>query len=158
MNNKVIAAIVVVALIIFGFWYFSQQSAEAPVRDEAADEVADESEEIEIEGIQASEEATVTYTDDGFTPSLVKVQEGGTVHFMNESSGAFWPASAMHPTHSVYPGSDIELCASAALGVLFDACGDIAPGETWSFTFNEGGEWAYHNHLDATHFGRVVVE
>ncbi|MDZ4231174.1 MAG: hypothetical protein U1C52_00055 [Patescibacteria group bacterium] len=154
MNNKTIAAIVIVALAVLGFWYFSRVQVEVPT----GNETLEENEEVNGEEIQVLDEATVTYTDQGFSPSPVTVAQGGTVHFVNESSGDFWVASAMHPTHSVYPGSGIDLCASAAAGVLFDACESVAAGGTWSFTFDEKGEWAYHNHLSANHFGKVVVE
>ena len=106
----------------------------------------------------APDEATVTYTDDGFSPATVTVAQGSTVHFVNQSSGEFWPASAMHPTHIVYPGSGIELCGTAVALTIFDACGGVASGGTWSFTFNEVGQWGYHDHLNASHFGKVVVE
>ena len=101
---------------------------------------------------------TIVYTDGGFSPSPLTVKAGETVMFKNESGREVWPASAMHPTHAVYPGTAIEKCDSAAPGEMFDACGPVMPGESWPFTFNIAGEWAYHNHLNASYFGKVVVE
>ncbi len=153
MNNKVLAGIVIVALALLGVWYFNQQSVQAPeVSDES--EVTDEMEDTN-EGGGVTE---ITYTDSGFSPQLVTIEQGDTVRFVNASSRAFWPASAMHPTHTVYPGSDIELCGQVAVGVIFDSCGDVDPGDSWEFTFTQQGEWGYHDHLSSTHFGRVVVE
>ncbi len=100
----------------------------------------------------------IAYTDGGFSPSPLTVKAGETVTFKNESGREVWPASATHPTHTVYPGSDIEKCDSAAPGEMFDACGPVMPGESWSFTFSEVGEWAYHDHLSTSYFGKVVVE
>jgi hypothetical protein len=65
-----------------------------------------------------------------------------------------WVASAQHPTHTVYP----EKTDADCLGSAFDACEGVSPGNSWSFTFNEVGEWGYHNHLRANHWGRVIVE
>jgi len=42
--------------------------------------------------------------------------------------------------------------------VIFDACGGLKTGESWSFTFGEVGEWKYHDHLIAGHFGTVTVQ
>ncbi|MDO8751987.1 MAG: hypothetical protein Q7J22_00315 [Candidatus Wolfebacteria bacterium] len=100
----------------------------------------------------------IVYTDGGFSPSPLTVKAGETVTFKNESGREVWPASAMHPTHTGYPGSDIEKCDSAAPGEMFDACGPVMAGESWGFQFNEVGEWAYHDHLNTSYFGKVVVE
>jgi len=155
MNNKLVATIVIVALVVLGFWYFSQQSVQAPAGDEMMEESGDT--ETPMDEGEANE-TTITYTEDGFDPGIVTIAKGETVRFVNESGVSFWPASAMHPTHTVYPGSDIELCATAEAVGLFDACGHVASGESWSFTFDEDGEWGYHDHLNASHFGKVVVE
>ena len=39
----------------------------------------------------------------------------GTVIWKNESSNPMWTASAMHPTHKVYPGTDISACGTQTL-------------------------------------------
>ncbi len=107
---------------------------------------------------QNANQNTVVYTDSGFSPNLLTVKRGETVTFVNEGSDTFWPASAMHPTHKVYPGSDIEKCGTAEAPKIFDACRGIQPGGSWSFTFDEIGSWNYHNHLNPKNFGKIVVE
>ena len=102
-------------------------------------------------------ESVITYTDDGFSPAELTVEAGTEVTFVNSSSRNFWPASAMHPTHKVYPGSGIEKCGTDGAGAIFDACVGIAPGASYVFTFNEVGEWGYHDHLRSSEFGRVIV-
>lgn len=104
-----------------------------------------------------SAEVLVTYTDSGFSPDIVTVNAGDTVTFLNSSTGSFWPASADHPTHTVYPGSGIKKCSSAAEEV-FDACSPVASGGTYSFVFTEVGSWEYHDHLNAGQGGTVVVK
>ena len=101
---------------------------------------------------------TIFYTDSGFSPNPLTVKLGETVTFINQSSNPFWPASPMHPTHKVYPGSDIERCGTAEEPNIFDACRGIPAGGSWSFTFDEIGSWNYHNHLNSSHFGKIVVE
>lgn len=106
----------------------------------------------------SSLDLVVTYTNSGYSPNELRIQQGDTVTFRNESSREMWTASAIHPTHTVYPGSNIGLCNTAQELGVFDACGGIASGGEWSFTFTETGSWGYHNHLIASHTGRIVVE
>ena len=97
-------------------------------------------------------------TASGFAPAIVTLKSGTRVTFQNESAGDSWPASAMHPTHRVYPGSDIMKCGTTEKNVVFDSCGGIAPGAMWSFTFTERGSWKYHDHLSPSRTGTIVVE
>ena len=88
--------------------------------------------------------ATVIVGEDGnFSPSEVKIKNGGKVTWTNKGSRAVWPASAMHPTHLIYPE--------------FDARKSIGPGESYSFKFERAGSWKYHDHLNPSSFGAVNV-
>ena len=101
---------------------------------------------------------TVMITDSGFSPQSLTINRGDTVKWLNDGSSPSWPASAMHPTHRVYPGSDIEKCGTNEEEGIFDACTGIEPGQSWSFTFNEVGTWRYHDHLHAQLYGTIVVQ
>lgn len=161
MNRNTVLLIVVIVLAVFGFWYLSQSpqvDVDTDMQSDQQEEMMDTDQTSEEDSDEVAEEATVTYTDDGFSPREVTISQGGTVTFVNESGSDFWPASAMHPTHTVYPGSDIELCVTAQADTLFDACGAVSTGGVYEFTFTEEGEWGYHDHLNASHFGKVVVE
>lgn len=111
---------------------------------------------VEIEEPEAIEEipseATVKITSSGFEPKTLTVKEGTTVTFVNEDSNKHWPASAMHPTHNVYPES------GGCIGSKFDACKGLEQGESFSFTFNEKGSWNYHDHLRSSTWGTIIVE
>jgi len=86
----------------------------------------------------------VVIDDSGqFSPSAIKVSKGGKVTWTNKSSGVVWPASAIHPTHELYPG--------------FDALHGLKTGETYSFVFEKVGSWRYHNHLNSAITGVVEV-
>lgn len=88
----------------------------------------------------------------GFKPDIMVLKAGDTVVWINNDTVPHWPASAAHPTHTVYP----EL--GGCIGSKFDACHGLAFGEQWNFTFNIKGTWAYHDHLKPTTRGRLVVE
>lgn len=100
----------------------------------------------------------VSYTGSGYSPATLRVTAGTTVTFRNNGSGEMWPASAVHPTHKVYPGSGIEKCGTSEESKIFDACRGIAPGSAWSFKFDQVGSWNYHNHLNPSFRGTIVVE
>ena len=147
---KKIFLFIIILVVVVGFWVSnrgSDQSAETEAKDESGSS---------MEG-DAVDKLVVTYTADGYSPSSLEIKKGDTVVFTNESSSPNWPASAVHPTHKAYPGSSITKCGSDEADAMFDACEDAASGESWSFTFNEVGEWSFHNHRRFTHTGVVTV-
>ena len=107
---------------------------------------------------EEKEEYIVTNTDSGFSPMTITIKIGESITFKNESSQAVWPASALHPTHTVYPGSDIKKCGTAEESSIFDACKGIEKGEKWAFIFSSPGMWKYHDHLNPSHFGTIIVK
>ena len=99
----------------------------------------------------------IEMSENGFSPKSLEIKQGDTVKFVNVANSGHWPASAMHPTHTVYPGSDIKKCGTNEESNIFDACRNIQPGESWSFTFNEKGSWGYHDHSNPRLFGKIIV-
>ena len=80
----------------------------------------------------------------GFVPSTLEIKIGDTVTFKNESGKGMWVASNPHPSHSDTPE--------------FDAGISIANGNSWSFVFTEEGSFSYHNHLNSSQGGKIVVK
>lgn len=87
----------------------------------------------------------------GFSPEILTIKVGETVTFVNKQSSPSWPASAVHPTHRSYPEQ------GGCIGSKFDACKGLKNGESWSFTFNQKGTWKYHDHLDPSKIGTIIV-
>lgn len=101
----------------------------------------------------------VVYSNDGFSPKELTIKKGDTVTFRNESSRVTWPATAIHPSHKAYPGSDIRKCLDDELNKdIFDSCGDVQPSEEWSFQFQEVGTWRYHDHRRVSETATIIVE
>ncbi|MBI3618430.1 S-layer homology domain-containing protein [Candidatus Peregrinibacteria bacterium] len=88
--------------------------------------------------------SVVTSTDVGFIPSSITISAGATVTFKNDGTGPMWIASNPHPVHTDYPG--------------FDAGRSVQHGETYQFTFTKAGRWGYHNHLNPSQGGTIVVQ
>lgn len=96
-------------------------------------------------------EKIVDITSSGFSPRVLTINVGDTVKFVNQDSKAHWPASAIHPTHKLYPEG------GGCIGSKFDACQSIGQGESYSFTFNIAGNWDYHDHVNPALTGTIVV-
>jgi plastocyanin len=103
-------------------------------------------------------EVIIKITANGFEPKEVEITKGTKVTWINEQSNPSWPASDVHPTHEVYPGSSIKKCGTPEQDKIFDACRGLKQGEIWSFIFNEVGEWYYHDHLKPSWKGEIVVK
>ncbi len=103
--------------------------------------------------------AAVEILSSGFSSKTTTIKAGDAVRFVNkDSSRQHWPASDVHPVHTVYPGSGLNKCGTADASSIFDACKGLALNEEWSFTFSEKGSWSYHDHLSTSLTGTVVVE
>ena len=86
----------------------------------------------------------ISITSAGFVPANVTVAPGTTVVFVNNDTTKHWPASGPHPTHTALPG--------------FDSKPGLAPGQSYEFTFDKVGTWAFHDHLNPSVSGSVTVQ
>ncbi len=116
--------------------------------------------EVTQEDNQVNQELNIiVYTDKGFSPNILKIKVGEKVIFKNESSQPMWPASDVHPNHSVYSGTTLfEHCGTPLENSAFDACRGILPGDSWSFIFEKKGSWNFHDHLNPQYRGTIIVE
>lgn len=96
----------------------------------------------------------IVYTNDGYVPKDIVIKKGTRVRFLNESIDDTWPASGIHPTHTLYPEKEPTDC----LGSSFDSCASLAPGKFFDYTFNYVGKWPFHDHLHGYNTGTIVVE
>ncbi len=139
---------IIVCIVVGAGIYFLQSPSVIPTRQLAA-------------SVQANPKvpsAIITMDDDGYTPNRVTIKAGESVEWVNKSTRDFWPASNIHPTHSLYPDSTIFKCLTPEEQNIFDACLPIESGKTYSFTFNHVGEWRYHDHLRPNKTGIVIVK
>ncbi len=92
---------------------------------------------------QTPEARTIVLTEDGFVPNEISIPRGSTVTFTNTLEKQYWPASNLHPDHSIYPE--------------FDPKRPLSPEEEWSFTFDKEGTWRFHDHLRSYYTGVIYV-
>jgi plastocyanin len=138
MKTLIIAIVVIV--VILGGWYFFKHTAPVPSITPQRPGGTQSSGGNE----PANSGNTVIYTDSGYSPATLTIKAGETVTFVNQSSDPMWTASNPHPIHTDYPG--------------FDALAGTLPGQSYSFTFTKTGHWGYHNHLNASKGGAIIVE
>lgn len=100
----------------------------------------------------------VMYSDSGYAPKELTIKAGETVTWQNESSHGMWTASALHPTHVIYSGTSLEEHCPDVKNTSFDECKSDQRGQSWSFTFDKKGTWRYHNHVQSSDFGTVIVQ
>jgi hypothetical protein len=92
----------------------------------------------------ADSRQTVVFDGTRLTPEELTVEKGMHVMFRNESHNPFWPASNLHPYHTVFPS--------------FDPKEPILPGGSWEFIFDEPGTWSYHDHIHPHITGVIKVK
>ncbi len=165
-NNKIIIALILLLVIVGGYFLLQgqlqpkvgqeQQQQEGQTQEPSSFVPAPESE--NVPEMIVEERTVVTYTDSGFSPLTTTIKVGGEVLFINKSSNDFWPASDVHPTHQVYPNSDIQKCFTGQTQGIFDACRPLSPGTSWSFVFEHPGTWRYHDHLNPGFTGTIIVQ
>lgn len=86
----------------------------------------------------------ISFNGVAYTPANIEIKNGDIVIFKNEGEKKFWPASAMHPDHLIYPE--------------FDPKKGIEAGGTWQFKFTKVGKWGFHDHLTPTAYGSITVK
>lgn len=143
MRNAVIA-LVIVAILAGGYFSYKYYKKNLPsTTDQQTTQPATENSASSSSDVTQSA-LTVQINADGFSPATISVKSGDIVTFVNKDSGPHRVASNPHPTHTDLPG--------------FDSLKDLGAGESYSFTFVKKGTWGYHDHLNPSHLGKVVVE
>lgn len=151
MNNKLVFAIigVVVLLVALGVFFMrpddsgqttTQTNETSTNSQQAAENTAQDTEE---ETEQPAETVTITYTDNGFSPENYTVKSGTKVVVKNNSSNDLQFSSDDHPTHRENPELNTQT---------------IGPGEIAEFTPKTTGTWGFHDHLNDSHTGTLMVE
>ncbi len=151
-----------VGIVVLGAAYFFFQSSQQSPQEEMTEEMEEMMDEPENEMMPEEHsmmgEHTIVFSGSAYTPREITIKKGDKVTFRNESSREMWPASAMHPSHAVYPGSGRQKCETEEKDKIFDACQGMASGREWSFVFDQAGEWFYHDHLMPEANGKITVQ
>ena len=133
-GGAILWVLVILIIAAGGFFFFrnntdTEESATQPITEETT---------------IVPTEITVTYDANGFSPNTVTIKKGETVIFQNKTGKSASVASGAHPTHLIYPE--------------FDQYKTEQRGQDeFRFVFEKVGTWKYHDHLNATMTGTVIV-
>lgn len=95
-------------------------------------------------GTQDSDVAlTLTYTGKGFEPNLNVVKVGSQIRVRNRSVRLLSFVSDPYPTQNDEPELNI---------------GNLKPSESKTFFVTQKGTWGYHNALDPSQTGTLIVQ
>ncbi len=88
-------------------------------------------------------QVNVTLTANGFSPATLTIKAGKKVTWENKSGSTATVNSNPHPVHTAYPPLNL---------------GNFSDGGTLSLTFDKPGTYGYHNHLNPSQSGTIVVQ
>ena len=152
MNQKTLLAagvLIIVLLVAGGFLLVNRTennnqapSPQTPVQTVSSPTPAEETATPTPEATK-QKEAMVTLSKNGFSPKTVTVKTGDKVFWKNESGETATVNSAPHPIHTTYPKLNL---------------GNFEDGETLELIFTDPGTYNYHNHLNVSQTGSVIVE
>lgn len=82
-------------------------------------------------------------TATGFSPKVLTIKAGETVTWENNLGETATIDSDVHPAHTKYPPLNL---------------GQFSAGQILNLLFDQPGTYGYHNHLNATQSGTIIVE
>ena len=91
---------------------------------------------------EAGKTATIAFTSNGFSPATLTVKKGTKVTVINNSNDPVQFSSDDHPTHREDPEINME---------------ELAPGQSGSFTVTTVGTHGFHDHLNDSKTGTLIV-
>lgn len=139
MNNKILIGVVVLIVVIGAIVLMANKGGyQTPTPIESGQTPSSTS-----QITTSAEQTTVTLMQSGFEPATITVKAGTKVVWGNKSGVAATVDSAGHPTHLTYPPLNL---------------GEFSDGSQVSLVFDKAGTYKYHNHLNPSQTGTVIVE
>ncbi len=138
MNTRIAAALVLILTVTVAAVLLANRDSAAPAATPAPEVEAT----VMPDASNTPGTVTVTLGRGAFTPDEVTVEAGQSILFVNESGAPAIVASDPHPTHTDLGGFE---------------SGTLESGASYLFVFNERGSWGFHNHLNPSHTGTVIV-
>ena len=138
LKKVLIIIVVLVAVVAGGAFAFKMVNSSTDSTQNASDVASDASASNEI-----SQDATITYSENGYSPERLVVKSGTKVTIKNASSKDMEFDSDPHPSHTNNKELNEDL---------------VEAGKAQTFVVNKTGTFGYHNHLNASETGTIVVK
>lgn len=144
MKKGILAIIVILALVAGGVVVLTRKSNDKKTSSSTdTSSSTPTSTDNTVQSSTATAAATITYGDSGFGPATVTVKAGETVEIKNTSSHGVQVESDPHPNHTDNPEFNV---------------GSIVAGGSATITVKKVGTWGYHNHLNSSETGNIVIQ
>lgn len=101
----------------------------------------------ETESNATASNVTITYTNDGFSPSSATLKTGGAITWVNSSNGELQIGVNPHPTHT----SDKAITEGEYVLT-------VSQGQSKVVTISKAGTFGYHSHLFPDDRGSITVQ
>lgn len=138
-NNLFI--IIAVLLILAAGFYFVNSTKKSTVSPVSTDTTTPTDTSTPSANVK---ENGVIISASGFTPQIITIKTGSSITWTNTDSASHTVNSDPHPTHTIYSP--------------LNQVGIIKAGESKSLTFPAAGTYKYHDHLNPSSSGTVIVE
>lgn len=152
-NLKNIIIFAIIALIIAGvglFFFSPKRTATTTTSTTSTNQPANPQSGQPVQGqgtantpITQSNDQTITLASTGFTPTTITVKTGTKVTWVNRSGSMGDVDSDPHPIHTSYPPMNF---------------GTFSDGSTISLVFTKVGSYHYHNNLNPSQTGTIIVQ
>lgn len=148
-RNTIIAGVVIALILVGGYLGRHQIKSMLGMTPQPAqvDQIQTPTPETPTSTDSATTPATqnmITITSTGFSPQTITIKAEDSVTWTNSDTSNHTVNSNPHPTHTLYP--------------LLNTIGLMKPGEIKSVTFTTAGTYTYHDHLNSSLTGIVIVQ
>lgn len=141
MKKALISIVVIVILIAAGGYLWLRSSSGQ--NNQNQDQNQNQPPATSSSNSEPTAANTIVFDGSSFSPATLTVKSGTTVTIKNVSSQDMQFDSDPHPVHTDDPELNV---------------GTVAPGSSVTFTVTKTGSYGYHDHLDPSIQGRIVVE
>lgn len=138
MNSRNLLLLGVILLLVVGGFFLLNKNS-----NNSQKEVTVSSSPASTSTSSPKTESKITVTTNGFEPQTLKIKAGTTVVWENKSGETANISSDPHPIHTNWP---------------FLNLGNFEDGGSVSVKFDKVGVYTYHNHLNPTQTGTIIVE
>ncbi len=146
MNTKLIIGIVLFVVVLGGGYLLVSTSKPAMAPTPTPSPTSQEA--MQPTSVPASPSAmqtknAVTLTSSGYSPATLTIKAGESVTWTNKSGEDATVNSDPHPTHTAYPPLNL---------------GSFVDGQSLSLSFPKTGTYGYHDHLNPSLRGIIIVQ
>lgn len=141
--KKVLVLLIVIILLGAGYFFLFAKKGTAPTTQTAPVTQTQQTQQTVSPPASQAAQNTVTLTVNGFSPATLTISAGQTVTWVNQSGEMATINSDPHPTHTNYTPLNL---------------GGFASGASLSLSFPTAGTYGYHNHLNPSERGTIIVK